>query len=140
MLKNIPKTFTPDLLKFMMEMGHSDTIVIADANFPAHSNNKNVVKIQNISVNELLDLILNFLPLDSFTNYPVTLIDNNISNNRPKVWEDFKDTIIKHHSIFIDFEYIDRFSFYELAKKSYVIVQTTDNTKYATLILKKGVL
>ena len=31
MLKGIPSIISPELLKILMEMGHGDTIVIADA-------------------------------------------------------------------------------------------------------------
>ena len=34
MLKGIPNILPPELLKILMEMGHGDTIVIGDGNFP----------------------------------------------------------------------------------------------------------
>ena len=34
MLKGIPAILSPELLKILMEMGHGDTIVIGDGNFP----------------------------------------------------------------------------------------------------------
>ena len=37
MLKNISPIISPELLKILMEMGHSDEIVIGDGNFPAAS-------------------------------------------------------------------------------------------------------
>ena len=35
MLKGIPKILSPELLKVLAEMGHSDRLVISDGNFPA---------------------------------------------------------------------------------------------------------
>ena len=46
MLKNIPAILSPELLKVLCEMGHSDRIVIADGNFPAESIGKNAVVIR----------------------------------------------------------------------------------------------
>ena len=46
MLKGIPKIISPELLKVLCEMGHSDTIVIADGNFPAESMGKNAKVIR----------------------------------------------------------------------------------------------
>ena len=46
MLKNIPKILSPELLKVLCEMGHSDRIVIADGNFPAESMGKNAIVIR----------------------------------------------------------------------------------------------
>ena len=37
MLKGIPSILSPELLKVLCEMGHSDTIVIADGNFPSET-------------------------------------------------------------------------------------------------------
>ena len=37
MLRGIPHILSPELLKILCEMGHSDRIVIADGNFPAES-------------------------------------------------------------------------------------------------------
>ncbi len=48
MLKNVPKILTPDLLKYLDEMGHNDVLVIGDGNFPgvslAKANNGNLVR------------------------------------------------------------------------------------------------
>ena len=44
MLKGIPKILSPELLKVLCEMGHSDRLVIADGNFPAKSMEKDPMK------------------------------------------------------------------------------------------------
>ena len=41
MLKGIPEILSPELLKVLCEMGHSDRLVIADGNFPVESMGKN---------------------------------------------------------------------------------------------------
>ena len=67
MLKNIPKILSPELLKVLCEMGHSDRIVIADGNFPAESMGKNaiVIRCDGHGVPELLDAILKVFPVYS---------------------------------------------------------------------------
>ena len=42
MLKGIPEILSPELLKVLCEMGHSDRIVIADGNFPSESSRDNL--------------------------------------------------------------------------------------------------
>ena len=37
MLSGVPASISPELLKVLHEMGHGDTLVIGDANFPAAS-------------------------------------------------------------------------------------------------------
>ena len=66
MLKNIPSIISPELLKILHEMGHSDEIVIGDGNFPAASNAKRLVRADGHGVPELLDAILQLLPLDTY--------------------------------------------------------------------------
>lgn len=46
MLKGIPKILSPELLKVLCEMGHSDRIVIADGNFPCESMGKDAIVIR----------------------------------------------------------------------------------------------
>ena len=68
MLKNIPKILSPELLKVLCEMGHSDRIVIADGNFPAETMGKNniVIRADGHGCNEMLDAILELFPLDTY--------------------------------------------------------------------------
>ena len=68
MLKNIPKILSPELLKVLCEMGHSDRIVIADGNFPAESMGKNsiVIRADGHNATEMLDAILTVFPLDTW--------------------------------------------------------------------------
>ena len=46
MLKGIPEILSPELLKVLCEMGHSDRLVIADGNFPVESMGKNAITIR----------------------------------------------------------------------------------------------
>ena len=77
MLKGIPKILSPELLKILCEMGHGDTIVIADANFPSESMGKNsiVIRCDGHGVPELLEAILKLLPLDTYVKKPVSLME-----------------------------------------------------------------
>ena len=60
MLKGIPSILSPELLKVLCEMGHSDTIVIADGNFPSETIGKDaiVIRADGHGVPELLEAIL----------------------------------------------------------------------------------
>ena len=141
MLKGIPEILSPDMLKILSEMGHGDDIVIADGNFPAASNARNLIRCDGHGVPELLDAILRFFPLDTFVKSPVSVISVvGDKNSKPPIWSEFEKIIKKHHSSFKDFEYVERFDFYERSRKAYAIISTTESALYACLILKKGVL
>ena len=66
MLIKIDPILSPDLLFLLRSMGHGDKLVLADANFPAHSMNKNVVRLDGVNINEATRAILSVFPLDSF--------------------------------------------------------------------------
>ena len=76
MLKGIPKILSPELLKVLCEMGHSDRLVIADGNFPSESMGKDAIGIRmdGHGVPELLDAILQVFPSDTYVDKPVNLM------------------------------------------------------------------
>ena len=76
MLKGISPIISPELLKVLCEMGHSDTIVIADGNFPAEAIGKNaiVIRADGHGVPEMLEAILKLFPLDTYVDTPVSLM------------------------------------------------------------------
>ena len=66
MLKGVPRILSPELLKILMEMGHGDEIVIADANFPAASNAQRLVRADGLGAVEVLEAVMALFPLDDF--------------------------------------------------------------------------
>ncbi|OMD18982.1 RbsD/FucU domain-containing protein, partial [Paenibacillus odorifer] len=52
MLKGIPKLLSPELVRILMEMGHGDELVLADANYPGHSLNPRVLRYDGIGIPE----------------------------------------------------------------------------------------
>ena len=77
MLRHIPDCISPELLKVLHEMGHGDRIVIGDANFPAKSVSKGNINIRcdGHRATEILDAILELMPLDEFVEKPVLIMD-----------------------------------------------------------------
>ena len=140
MLKNIPSIISPELLKILHEMGHSDEIVIGDGNFPAASNAKRLIRADGHGVPELLDAILQLLPLDTYVDAPVMLMQVTPGDDvDPVIWKDYRK-IVDAHQDNVKFEEIERFAFYERARDAYAIVATGESALYANVILKKGVV
>lgn len=141
MLKGIPNILSPELLKVLMEMGHGDEIVIADGNFPAASHAQRLVRSDGHGAPLLLDAILKLFPLDTYVKHPVALMAVVPGDTyKPDIWPAYKKIIQSHNPGFGDFEMVERFAFYERARKAYAIVATGESARYANLILKKGVL
>lgn len=144
MLKNIPNIISPELLKILSEMGHSDFLVIADGNFPAESMGKNnrVIRMDGHNVPEVLDAILQLFPLDTYVKTPVTLMEVMKGDTvKTPIWDEYKAIVKKYDERGVEaFGSIERFAFYEKAKDAYVIIATSEKALYANIILQKGVL
>ena len=142
MLKGIPDIISPELLKILHEMGHGDDLVIGDANYPAASNARILVRSDGHGVPELLDAILSLFPLDDFVPHPVSLMQVVPGDKTVPVIQDEIRKVVAKHEPKGDalVEQIERFAFYERAKKAYAIVATTEKKLYGCMIIKKGVI
>lgn len=144
MLKGIPKILSPQLLKVLCEMGHGDRIVIADGNFPAESLGKNgiVIRYDGQNVPELLEAVLQVLPLDTYTEKPVALMEKVQGDTvETPIWDTYREIVKKHdgrgEAVIGSLE---RFEFYEAAKTAYAIIATGETALYANILLTKGVV
>jgi L-fucose mutarotase len=141
MLKGIPTILAPELLKILMEMGHGDELVIADGNFPGASHAQRLVRCDGHGVPPVLDAILQLFPLDSYVEQPAALMAVVPGDKyKPEIWPTYKKIVREHEPNFGDFEMVERFAFYDRARKAYAIVATGETSRYANIILKKGVI
>ncbi len=151
MLKGIPTEISPELLKVLDEMGHTDEITIADGNFPGHTMGKRVIRADGLGVPELLDAILKVFPLDTYPNAkgevdpPCTLMalePGDVGKVATPIWDEYK-AIVKKYDDRGDacFQEINKWKFYDQTReKSSVVVMTTETAIYANIILRKGVV
>ncbi len=142
MLKGIPSILSPELLKILMEMGHGDTIVIGDGNFPAASlaPEGRLVRLDGHGVPEVLDAILRLFPLDSYVEAPVSLME--VVPGDPvetPIWDTYAG-IVERRAPGTKIGHVERFKFYDTAKRAYAIVATGETALYANIILQKGVV
>lgn len=144
MLRGIPAILSPELLKRLCEMGHSDCLVISDGNFPAESIGKDsiVVRMDGHGVGEILDAILQVFPLDTYTDQPVTLMEKVPGDTSPTpIWSVVDQLVAKYDTRGKDVVgFVERFAFYEKAKKAYLIIATSETALYANVMLQKGVV
>lgn len=136
MLKGIPSIISPDLLKNLAEMGHGDEIVFADAHFPAHTFNSNVIRADGHSVEALLKAVISLLELDTYATPVIMMsavegdiIDVNIEKKYRRA--------LNYNG---DIEKMDRYSFYNRAKEAFAVVATGELAAYGNIILKKGII
>ena len=145
MLIKIDPVLSPDLLFHLRSMGHGEKLILADANFPAHTMNKRVIRLDGINISDASKAILSVFPLDSFL-----VSQGKTSANRMEV-DGKPDEITDSHSEFIEavkstsganwkVGSIERQNFYQEAKKAYAIVTTTDARPFSCFIITKGVI
>ena len=139
MLKGIPKILSPQLLKILCEMGHGDEIVIADGNFPAENYGQRVVRADGIGGEELLAAVLALIPLDTDAMVNFMLMQTVEGDPLPAIWDKYF-TIAKANDKNLRTGTLERFAFYERAKKAYAVIATGESAVYANIILKKGVI
>lgn len=141
MLIGISKLISPELLKVLMEMGHSDEIVLADGNFPAASHAQRLIRADGHGIAELLEAILPLFSLDQYVQRPAALMQVVPGDTvATPIWDIYGQMIHARSGITAPFEEVERFAFYERAKRAYAIVATGESALYANLILKKGVI
>lgn len=144
MLKKIPGIISPELMKLLMEMGHGDEIVFADGNFPAEDYGRRVVRLDGHGIPEILEAVLKFFPLDPYTDHPAILMQVVPGDDvKTPIWDDYKKIILRSEEaegLKNGFLNMERFSFYDKAKKAFAVIATGEPALYANLILKKGVV
>lgn len=141
MLMGISKLISPELLKVLSEMGHSDEIVLADGNFPAASHAQRLIRCDGHNVPEILDAILRLFPLDQYVEKPVSLMQVTPGDTvETPIWDEYRTIVQERTGLGEAFEEVERFAFYERAKQAYAVIATSESALYANLILKKGVI
>ena len=145
MLININPILSPELLFILRSMGHGDKLILADANFPADTMNKKVVRLDGVNIPDAAKAILSVFPLDSFI-----VSQGKAALSRMEVDEKPQE-LLDSHKEFINtvkevsgpnwkVGSIERQSFYEEAKKAYAIIITTDARPFSCFIMSKGVI
>ncbi|MEJ2748097.1 MAG: L-fucose mutarotase [Anaerolineae bacterium] len=140
MLKGISPLFSPELLATLYRMGHGDEIVLADAHFPGDSMNDLVIRADGLKIADLLDAILPLFVLDEYVDDPVAMMACVPGDEPdPAVEADYQAAIDRHAPDAPAITFVERFAFYERAKKAFAVVMTGEARKYGNIILKKGV-
>lgn len=141
MLKGINPIISPELLKMLCEMGHGDEIVIADANFPAVTCAKRLVRADGHSGTDMLEAILSLFPLDKAVEknaYLMAVPEKNVPD--PPIWKEYEDIMKKYEMENVKLAQLERYEFYDRAKNAFAVVQTGEKALYANIVLKKGTL
>ena len=146
MLKRIPAFMDAELLWVLAAMGHGDELIVVDRNFPALVAAKScasgrLVTLSGIDAPTAVRGILELLPLDTFVPTPLRWMD---PVDRPgavlPVHADVLAACQQAEGVAVGHAAIERFAFYEAARRGFAVVQTSESRPYGCFILKKGVI
>ena len=146
-LKGVPRIIPAKLLSTLAKMGHGDTIVLADANFPAASvaacTAGGLINCDGVDGATMLKAIMTLLPLDPVVP-PIGLMqlmpEHKLAGWQTPIWATYQKIIDEAEGRAVPREEIERFAFYERAKKAYAVVVTGETAFYANVILQKGII
>ena len=144
MLKGIDPLLTPDLLKVLMEMGHDDTIVLADANFTAvrYGQGKPLIRLPGIGMARAVAAVSSVLPLVADEQHPVGYMQVSDSPAgyrsalQREVLAGLESQLLAGQSA----QAIERYAFYERTQKAFAIVLTGELQPFGNFLLRKGVI
>jgi L-fucose mutarotase len=140
MLVGISPLLSPELLATLCRMGHGDEIVLADAHFPGESVNRNAIRADGLRVADLLEAILPLFALDTYVASPVFMMAPVPGDELdPAVAAAYRARIDRHWPGTPPIALVERFAFYEQARRAFAVVMTGETAKYGNIILKKGV-
>ena len=146
MLKSIDPALNADVLHALRAMGHGDDLIICDTNFPADSVARQTVlgellRIDNVTAARAARAILSVMPLDGFVEHPALRMEIvGKPHDIPPVQAEVQSEIDRAEGKSWPMGSIERFAFYDLARKAYCVVQTGERRFYGCFAFKKGVI
>lgn len=146
MLKNLDPLLSADVLHALASMGHGDEVVICDANFPADSVARATVlgkllRLDGVDSARAIRAVLSVLPLDTFVDDPALRMEVvGEPNTIPAVQREAQAEVNAAEGRDVPFASIERFAFYERARKAYCVIATGEQRGYGCFVFKKGVL
>lgn len=146
MLKGLDPRLNAEVLYALRAMGHGDTLIIADTNFPSDSIARQTVigdllRMDNLTAGEAVEAALSVLPLDTFVEDfagRMEIVGN--PEEVPPVQAEVQQAIDAAEGKPRPMVSIERFAFYDLAKQAYAVIQTGERRFYGCFMLRKGVV
>lgn len=146
MLKGISPLLNADVLHALKAMGHGDVLIVADTNFPSDSVARQtrlgtLLRIDNVTAAQATAAILSVMPLDTFIDdaaVRMEIVGN--PDEIPAVQREVQAAIDHAEGKSWPMKSVERFAFYEVAKKAYCVIQTGERRFYGCFAFTKGVI
>ncbi|WP_340161972.1 RbsD/FucU family protein [uncultured Hoeflea sp.] len=146
MLKGLDPRLNAEVLYALRAMGHGDTLIIADTNFPSDTIARQTVfgellRMDNLTAAEAAEAVLSVLPLDTFVDdFAGRMEIVGDPDEIAPVQAEVQAVIDKAEGKRRQMVGVERFAFYDLAKQAYAVIQTGERRFYGCFMLRKGVI
>ncbi|WP_243229469.1 RbsD/FucU family protein [Microbacterium sp. CIAB417] len=134
MLEGIHPLLTGEMLLHLDRMGHSDSVVVADAHFPAWALGERVVDLPGTTTPEVVAAIRTVLPLDDAPGLDL------MESADAEVLDVQRELMASAGTTRETTRFVERFAYYDIAKGAYLLVRTGETRKYGNALLRKGVV
>ncbi len=134
MLEGIHPLLTGELLLHLDRMGHSDSVVVADAHFPAWALGERVIDLPRTTTPDVVAAIRTVLPLDDAPGLDL------MTSADGAVLDVQRELMTAAGTDESGTRFIDRFAYYDIARGAYLMVRTGETRKYGNALLRKGVV
>ncbi len=144
MLKGLDGRLTPDLLHMIASMGHGDTVTICDANFPAASVARQTVVARPLrmacNAPDAVRVILGVMPIDTYEPDMPPVETMQVVDEPGATPPAVAEAMPLFEREQVRTVALDRFAFYEAARRSFAVVLTDEFRPYGNFILRRGVI
>lgn len=145
MLKGINPLLNADVLQALRAMGHGDDLIIADTNFPSDSVARQTVLGRLLRIDapaaDVVKAVLSLYPLDNFVDDAAARMEIvGKPDEVPAVQRQVQDEIDAAEGKAWPMISVERYAFYERAKKAYCVIQTGERRFYGCFAFRKGVV
>ena len=141
MLIGIAPCISPELLSVLHRMGHGDEIVLGDAFFCGDTFGQRVIRADGLRIPELLGGILSLISLDDMVSDPLAIMEPAAPDALdPGMVASYRGAIERRWPQAPEFARMERYAFYDRARKAFAVVMTGETVKYGNIIIRKGVI
>lgn len=146
MLKGISPLLNADVLYALKSMGHGDYLILSDLNFPSDSVAQQtthgvLLRMENTTSAQAVEAILSLMPLDSFIDNAAQRMEVvGAPDEIPDVQKEVQAVIDAAEGKHWPLVGVERYEFYDVAKRAYCVIQTGERRFYGCFILTKGVI
>jgi len=145
MLVGLHPALSPQIVHILMRMGHGDTIVFADANFPSAAVAQSTCHPQpvewTVDAITALGAVLGHFPIDLY-DPEIPPVQGMAVVDMPGA---IPEVVAEATPLFkaaggFDVTLVERHAFYEAARSCFAVVRTAESRPYGNFILRKGVV